>query len=87
MNPLPDYSNYSPFFHTHYLFSGLILHSSGQTLNQAAQLETNKSLLQRFTAPLHIIVHNKQRQLITFAKVMPLSTANTRGIGDDDAIA
>ena len=52
MNPLPDCSNYSPFCHTHHLtlwpdqyFTSL----AGQTLYQAAPLENNTSLLQRFT--------------------------------------
>ena len=52
MNPLPDCSNYLPFCHTHYLIldSILILNLAGQTLYQAALLETNTSLLQHFNA-------------------------------------
>ena len=55
-NPLPDCSNYSPFYHTHYLTpdqssSDISLVSSSQTHYHAAPLETNTSLLlQRFTA-------------------------------------
>ena len=50
-NPLPDHSNYSPFCHTHHLtpdqyFTSLF----GPDLYRAASLETNTSLLQRFTA-------------------------------------
>ena len=46
------FTNYSPFYHTHYpiLRINTSLASSGQTLYQAALLETNTSLLQRFTA-------------------------------------
>ena len=42
MNPLPDCSNYSPFCHTHYLILSpdTSLVYSGQTLYQAAPLET-----------------------------------------------
>ena len=53
MNPLPGYSNYSPFCHTHYLILRIIntlLVSLGQTVYQAAPLETNTSLLQRIIA-------------------------------------
>ena len=51
-NPLPDCSNYSPFCHTHYLILRIntSLVSSGQTSFQATPLDTNTSLLQRFTA-------------------------------------
>ena len=52
-NPLPDHSNYSPFLphplpHSGWINTSLV--SSGQTLYQAAQLETHTLLLQRFTA-------------------------------------
>ena len=53
MIPLPDHSNYSPFLPHPLPHSGSIRHSlvpSGQTLYQAAPLETITSLLQRFTA-------------------------------------
>ena len=50
-NPLPDCSNYSPFCHTHHLILDqyFLTSLSGQTLYQAALLETSTSLLQRFT--------------------------------------
>ena len=47
--PLPDRSNYSPLLPHPLLHSGSIV-SSGQTLYQTTPLETNTSLLQRFTA-------------------------------------
>ena len=49
-NPLLGSSKYSPFCHTHYpiLWINTSLFSSGQTLYQAAPLETNTSLLHRF---------------------------------------
>ena len=52
MNPLLDCSKYSPFCHTHYLIPADHQYTSvaGQTFYQAALLETNTSLLQRFTA-------------------------------------
>ena len=87
MNPLPDYSNYSPFCHTHFLI--LRINTSliclGQTLYQAAPLETNISLLQHFSAPLHIIVHRLTKAINYLCQSHALSTANTRGIGDNDA--
>ena len=48
MNPLPDHFNYSPLL-PHPLYTPDLV-SSGETLYQAAPLETNTSLLQRFTA-------------------------------------
>ena len=78
MNPLPDCSNYSPFCHTQYLILRIntSLVSSGQTLYQAAPLETNTSLLQRFTAESKSgtqekcsalrKLNNKQRQVLMF---------------------
>ena len=52
MNPLPDCSNHSPFCHTHYLILWIYTSSLVWGLDpyQAAPLETNTSLLQRFTA-------------------------------------
>ena len=75
-NPLPDCSH---FAHTHYLILRIntSLVSTGQTLYQAAQLETNTSLLQRFTAEpicweLRSALrklNNKQRQVLMFLLV------------------
>ena len=53
MNPLPDRSNYSPLYHTHYLTPDqYFIVSSGQALYQAAswRLILQSSLLQCFTA-------------------------------------
>ena len=84
MKPLPDCSNYSPFSHTHYptLSINTSLVSSGHTLYQAAPLEKNTSLLQRFTAEFSPEVmsseeyrsslrklNHKQRQVILLFKL------------------
>ena len=75
MNPLPDRSNYSPLYHTHYLTPDqYFIVSSGQTLYQAAswRLILQSSLLQRFTAEssreLSALrkLNNKQRQVSMF---------------------
>ena len=82
-NLLPDCSNYSPFYHTHYLTPDqyFSLVSSGQTLYQAAPLETNASLLLCFTVESSWNsgemrkLNNKQRQvsmfLILLFKLLP----------------
>ena len=71
-NHLPDRSNYSPLYHTHYsLRINTSLVSSGQTLYQAGswRLILQSSLLQRFTAEssqeLSALrkLNNKQRQV------------------------
>ena len=81
MNPLPDCSNYSSFCHTTTaLRINTSLVSLGQTLYQAAPLETNASLLQRFTAKSsrelrrkHSALRklkNKQRQVSMFLTLL-----------------
>ena len=71
MNPLLDRSNYSPLL-PHLLPHSRInsLVSLGQTLYQAAPLETNISLLQCFTAEssweLRRKLNNKQKQVSMF---------------------
>ena len=84
MNPLPDCSSNSPFFHTHYLIQSLVF--PGQTLYQAALLETT-SLLQCFTAESNRELmsskeyhralrklNNKQRQVVMFLLLFKLSS-------------
>ena len=87
-NPLPDCSNYSSFCHTHYHYLDEYLISLvGQTLYQAAPLETNTSLLQRFTAEYSRELmssmeycsalrklNNKQRQVVMFLLLFKLSS-------------
>ena len=72
-NPLLDCFNYSPFCHTHYF---ILPRLAGQTLYQAALLETNTSLLQRFIAEssrevmsseeYRSALNNKHRQVVMF---------------------
>ena len=78
INPLPDCSNDSALYHTHYLTPVV---SSGQTLYQAASwrliLRIRSSMLQCFTAELYCRMssrelsalrklNNKQRQVSMF---------------------
>ena len=60
-NPLPDRSNYSPVCHTHYLtLDQYFTSSSGQTLYQAAPLETNTLL--RCSSLLRNLVGNSEKR-------------------------
>ena len=87
INPLPD-SSYLPFCHTHYLI--LRMNTSlvaGRTIYKAAPLETNTSLLHRFTAESSLELmsleeycstsrklNNKQRQVVMFLLLFKLSS-------------
>ena len=76
-NPLPDCSNYSPLL-LHPLTSLQIntsLVSSGQTLYQAAQLETNTSLLQHFTTESSL---EQQAEASVDVPYPPLQIVNSR---------
>ena len=75
MNPLPDRSNYSPLYHTHYLTPGSIRHSFFRLDPlPSRELETNTSKLNAaaFTAEssweLSALrkLNNKQRQVSMF---------------------
>ena len=59
-NPLPDISNYSPFCHTYYLIPDQLLVFPGQTLYQAALLETTyccSTLLQNLVGNSCRVLH------------------------------
>ena len=73
MNPLPDRSNYSPLCHTHYLAPDQYFTSLFRPDPLSSrELETNNSMLQRFTAEssreLSALrkLNNKQRQVSIF---------------------
>ena len=73
MNPLPDHFNYSPLCHTHYLTPDQYFTSLFRPDPlPSRELETNNSMLQRFTAEssreLSALrkLNNKQRQVSMF---------------------